>query len=175
MQGLVQGAAATTVGATVFGYYVRNPEAYGVVEFDKNSNAISLEEKPKVPRSNYAVVGLYFYDRDVCDLASSIKPSARGELEITDLNRLYLQQGRLRVEKLGRGVAWLDTGTPESLLQASNFIQTIQVRQGLQVACPEEIAYERGWIDTDRLRELAMPLAKNAYGQYLLDLIKQPR
>ena len=175
MQGLVQSAARTTTGATVFGYFVRNPEAYGVVEFDASGKAVGLEEKPKVPRSNYAVVGLYFYGRDVVEMASRLRPSARGELEITDLNRLYLEQERLRVEKLGRGVAWLDTGTPESLLQASNFIQTLQVRQGLQVACPEEIAFERGWIDADHLRALAEPLSKNAYGQYLLDLIHQPR
>lgn len=175
MQGLVQRAAQTTTGATVFGYSVRNPEAYGVVEFDASGKVVGLEEKPKVPRSNHAVVGLYFYDRDVVEMASRLEPSARGELEITDLNRLYLKQGRLRVEKLGRGVAWLDTGTPESLLQASNFIQTLQVRQGLQVACPEEIAFERGWIDAERVRALAAPMSKNAYGQYLLELIKQPR
>jgi len=172
MQGLVQEAARRTSGATVFGYTVRNPEAYGVVEFDKAGLAIGIEEKPKVPRSNCAVVGLYFYDKDVVSLAASLRPSARGELEITDLNRLYLEQGRLRVEKLGRGVAWLDTGTPESLLQASNFIQTLQTRQGLQVACPEEIAFEKGWIDAEALRKIAGPLAKTAYSQYLIGLLE---
>ena len=171
MQGLVQDAARAAHGATVFGYAVRNPEAYGVVEFDAAGMAIGIEEKPKAPRSSYAVVGLYFYDKDVVEIASKLKPSARGELEITDLNRVYLEQRRLRVERLGRGVAWLDTGTPESLLQAANFIQTLQVRQGLHVACPEEIAYERGWIDAAAVRDLAAPMAKNSYGQYLLRLL----
>lgn len=171
MQIMLRAAASRTDGATVFGYAVSHPEAYGVVEFDAEGRAIGLEEKPKQPRSNYAVVGLYFYDKEVVKLAESLKPSARGELEITDLNRLYLERGKLRVERMGRGMAWLDTGTPESLLQASSFIQTIQVRQGLQIACPEEIAYERGWIDAEALKKLATPLSKTAYGQYLLGLL----
>jgi glucose-1-phosphate thymidylyltransferase len=172
MQGLVQDASRRANGATVFGYPVRNPEAYGVVEFDRNGMAISIEEKPKVPRSNLAVVGLYFYDADVVRFARSLRPSARGELEITDLNRLYLQEKRLQVERLGRGVAWFDAGTTESLHQAGNFIQTIQARQGLQVACPEEIAFQRQWIDGAMLRKMAEPLAKNPYGQYLLGLLQ---
>jgi glucose-1-phosphate thymidylyltransferase len=171
MQGLVREAAQRESGATVFGYAVKNPEAYGVVEFDASGLAIGIEEKPKAPRSNYAVVGLYFYDKDVVSLAQSLRPSARGELEITDLNRLYLNEKKLRVEKLGRGVAWLDAGTAESLHQAANFIQTIQARQGLQVACPEEIAFDKGWIDAAKLRQIAEPLAKNPYGQYLLALL----
>jgi glucose-1-phosphate thymidylyltransferase len=171
MQGLVREAAARESGATVFGYQVKTPEDYGVVEFDKEGLAIGIEEKPKVPRSNFAVVGLYFYDKDVVSLAETLKPSARGELEITDLNRLYLQRKKLHVEKLGRGVAWLDAGTAESLHQAANFIQTIQSRQGLQIACPEEIAYQRRWIDAAQLRRIAEPIAKNAYGQYLLALL----
>ncbi len=157
-------------GATVFGYWVRNPEAFGVVEFDKNDRPVSIEEKPERPKSNYAVTGLYFYDRDVVALAKELRPSPRGELEITDLNRLYMQRGTLRVEKLGRGTAWLDTGTPDALLQAANFVQTIQARQGLQIACPEEIAFRVGWITADALAELAAPLRKTAYGQYLLDI-----
>ena len=157
-------------GATVFGYYVKNPQAFGVVEFDALGNPVGLEEKPEKPRSNYAVTGLYFYDSDVVKLAKQLKPSPRGELEITDLNRLYLEQSRLRVEKLGRGTAWLDTGTPDSLLQAANFVQTLQARQGLQIACPEEIAYRLSWIDAAQLSKVAAPLAKTAYGQYLLDL-----
>jgi glucose-1-phosphate thymidylyltransferase len=172
MQGLVQDASRRANGATVFGYPVRNPEAYGVVEFDRNGMAISIEEKPKVPRSNLAVVGLYFYDADVVRFARSLRPSGRGELEITDLNRLYLQEKRLQVERLGRGVAWFDAGTTESLHQAGNFIQTIQARQGLQVACPEEIAFQRQWIDAAMLRKMAEPLAKNPYGQYLLGLLQ---
>jgi glucose-1-phosphate thymidylyltransferase len=172
MQGLVQEASRRANGATVFGYPVRNPEAYGVVEFDKNGTAISIEEKPKAPRSNLAVVGLYFYDADVVGFARSLKPSARGELEITDLNRFYLQERRLQVQRLGRGVAWFDAGTTESLHQAGNFIQTIQARQGLQVACPEEIAFQRQWIDAAMLRKMAEPLAKNPYGQYLLGLLQ---
>jgi glucose-1-phosphate thymidylyltransferase len=171
MQGLVREAAARDSGATVFGYQVKTPEDYGVVEFDKEGLAVGIEEKPKVPRSNFAVVGLYFYDKDVVSLAETLKPSARGELEITDLNRLYLQRKKLHVEKLGRGVAWLDAGTAESLHQAANFIQTIQSRQGLQVACPEEIAFQRRWIDAAQLRRIAEPLAKNPYGQYLLALL----
>ena len=172
MQGLVKGAAERDNGATVFGYTVKNPEAYGVVELDSNGAAVGIEEKPQKPRSNHAVVGLYFYDKDVVSFAQSLRPSARGELEITDLNRLYLQQKRLHVELLGRGVAWLDAGTAESLHQAANFIQTIQTRQGLQVACPEEIAFNKGWIDAAKLRQLAEPLAKNPYGQYLLGLLQ---
>jgi len=172
ISGLVQQSALRGAGATVFGYPVRNPEAYGVVEFDKNGIAISIEEKPKTPRSNLAVVGLYFYDADVVRFARSLRPSPRGELEITDLNRLYLQERRLHVERLGRGVAWFDAGTTESLHQAGNFIQTIQARQGLQVACPEEIAFTRHWIDADKLRSIAQPLAKNPYGQYLLGLLR---
>jgi glucose-1-phosphate thymidylyltransferase len=154
----------------VFGYWVKNPEAYGVAEFDPSGRVVGLEEKPVKPKSHYAVAGLYFYDRDVCDLASTLRPSKRGELEITDLNRLYLERGDLRLEKFGRGVAWLDTGTPEALLQAANFIQTIQERQGLQVACPEEVAFRKGWIDAAALSALAEPLKKTAYGQYLLAL-----
>jgi glucose-1-phosphate thymidylyltransferase len=158
-------------GATVFAYHVHDPERYGVVEFDAQQRALSIEEKPKTPKSNYAVTGLYFYDQLVCDLARDIKPSARGELEITDLNRLYLNQNTLNVEIMGRGYAWLDTGTHDSLQEAASFIATLQKRQGLMVACPEEIAYSSGWIDTDQLEKIARPLAKNAYGQYLLQLI----
>jgi glucose-1-phosphate thymidylyltransferase len=157
-------------GACVFGYYVTDPERYGVVEFDKKGKALSIEEKPKKPRSNYAVTGLYFYSSDVVTKAKSLKPSARGELEITDLNRLYLEENRLKVKILGRGMAWLDTGTHESLLQASNFIQTIEDRQGLKVSCIEEIAFTRGYITKDQLIELARPLSKNKYGQYLLKI-----
>ncbi|MCA9528622.1 MAG: glucose-1-phosphate thymidylyltransferase RfbA [Myxococcales bacterium] len=167
LQGLLRESAARTEGATVFGYYVDNPSAYGVAEFDRNGTVIGLEEKPAEPRSNYAVAGLYFYDAQVVELAESLRPSARGELEITDLNRLYLDQRQLHLEKLGRGVAWLDTGTHEALLQAANFIQTIQERQGLRVSCPEEIAFRRGWIDEAALRALAAPLAKTEYGRYL--------
>jgi glucose-1-phosphate thymidylyltransferase len=160
-------------GATVFGYFVQNPEAYGVAELDDNGRVTSLEEKPQAPRSNYAVTGLYFYDEKVVGFAESLKPSARGELEITDLNRLYLERGELFLEKMGRGVAWLDTGTHDSLLQAAQFIQTIQARQGLMVSCPEEIAFASGWIDVARLRALAAPLCKTAYGQYLLALAQR--
>jgi glucose-1-phosphate thymidylyltransferase len=163
-------AAEQPNGATVFGYWVKNPQAFGVVEFDAQGIPVGLEEKPEHPKSNYAVTGLYFYDADVVKLAKQLKPSPRGELEITDLNRLYLQQERLRVEKLGRGTAWLDTGTPDALLQAANFVQTLQARQGLQIACPEEIAFRLGWIDSEQLLRVAKPLAKTAYGQYLLDL-----
>jgi glucose-1-phosphate thymidylyltransferase len=175
LQDLVGQAVRRDQGATVFGYWVKNPEAYGVAEFDGTGKVISLEEKPKQPRSNYAVTGLYFYDEQVCDLAASLKPSARGELEITDLNRLYLEKQSLHVELLGRGVAWLDTGAPEALLQAANFIQTIQERQGLQIACPEEIAFSRGWITVDELRKLGEKLAKNEYGKYLLRLCEEGR
>jgi glucose-1-phosphate thymidylyltransferase len=163
-------AAEQTSGATVFGYWVKNPEAFGVVEFDADDRPIGLEEKPEKPKSNYAVTGLYFYDSDVVKFAKQLRPSSRGELEITDLNRVYMQYERLRVEKLGRGTAWLDTGTPDALLQAANFVQTLQSRQGLQIACPEEIAYRLGWINRDQLAQVAKPLAKTAYGQYLLDL-----
>jgi glucose-1-phosphate thymidylyltransferase len=171
IQGLLQQAAARDQGATVFAYRVKNPSAYGVVEFDAKGKAIGLDEKPAQPRSSFAVTGLYFYDAQACDLARSLTPSARGELEITDLNRLYLERGQLQVEVLGRGVAWLDTGTPEALLHAANFVQTIQERQGLQIACPEEIAYRMGWLDADAVRAIAEPLAGTAYGAYLLDLV----
>jgi glucose-1-phosphate thymidylyltransferase len=160
-------------GATVFGYWVRDPERYGVVEFDRDYRAVSIEEKPRRPRSNYAVTGLYFYDGRASALARSLVPSARGELEITDLNRLYLEDGTLSVERLGRGYAWLDTGTHESLQQAANFIETIESRQGLKVACPEEIAFMQGWIDEDQVRKLADPLLKSGYGDYLLSLLSR--
>lgn len=160
-------------GAVVFGYFVNDPERYGVVDFNSNGKVLSIEEKPKQPRSNYAVTGLYFYSNDVVDKAKSLKPSARGELEITDLNRLYLEENRLMVRIMGRGMAWLDTGTHESLLQASNFIQTIEDRQGLKVSCIEEIAFKRGYITRDQLVELAKPLSKNQYGQYLLKIAEE--
>jgi len=165
-------ADARETGASVFAYHVTDPERYGVVAFDEHKRAISIEEKPKQPKSNYAVTGLYFYDNQVCDIAARIKPSARGELEITDVNRRYLEQDQLNVEIMGRGYAWLDTGTHDSLLEAASFIATLQKRQGLQVACPEEIAYSLGWIDADQILKLATPLAKNGYGQYLLNLLK---
>ena len=165
-------AAQHTEGATVFGYWVRDPQRYGVAEFDAEGRVIGLEEKPTKPKSNYAVTGLYFYDGRAPEFAAQLKPSARGELEITDLNRCYLDEGSLRLEKLGRGHAWLDTGTHESLLQAGNFIETIEQRQGLRVSCPEEIAYQNGWISADQLRALATPLSKNGYGQYLLSLLE---
>jgi glucose-1-phosphate thymidylyltransferase len=171
--GLLQNATAQTKGATVFAYAVNDPERYGVVEFDAEGKAISLEEKPKVPKSRYAVTGLYFYDADVVEMAKEVKPSARGELEITDLNRMYLERGALDVQTMGRGYAWLDTGTHESMLEASQFIHTIENRQGLKVACPEEIAWRSGWIDDVRLQALAQPLAKSGYGQYLLRLLKE--
>ena len=165
---LVKNATQKDEGATVFAYYVKDPERYGIVEFDENHKAISLEEKPNKPKSSFAVTGLYFYDKNVVEYAKSIKPSARGELEITDLNKIYLEKGNLSVETLGRGYAWLDTGTHESLLQAASFVETVQDRQGLKIACPEEIAYNLGYIDREQLRDLAKPLAKNEYGQYLL-------
>lgn len=164
-------ASARTSGATVFAYHVTDPERYGVVDFDAQRHAVSIEEKPLKPKSNYAVTGLYFYDSQVCDIAAGIVPSARGELEITDVNRTYLARGQLNVELMGRGMAWLDTGTHESLLEAGQFIATIENRQGLKVACPEEIAYRKGYIDATKLKQLAQPLKKNAYGQYLLRLL----
>ena len=159
-------------GATVFAYHVHDPERYGVVAFDAHKRAISIEEKPKNPKSNYAVTGLYFYDQQVCDIAADIAPSPRGELEITDVNRRYLEQGELNVEIMGRGYAWLDTGTHDSLLEAASFIATLQKRQGLQVSCPEEISFAQQWIDAAQIQKLAAPLAKNGYGQYLLGLLK---
>ncbi len=159
-------------GATVFAYHVHDPERYGVVAFDAHKRAISIEEKPKNPKSNYAVTGLYLYDQQVCDIAADIAPSPRGELEITDVNRRYLEQGELNVEIMGRGYAWLDTGTHDSLLEAASFIATLQKRQGLQVSCPEEIAFAHQWIDAAQIQKLAAPLAKNGYGQYLLGLLK---
>ncbi len=165
-------ANARTDGATVFAYHVQDPERYGVVGFDANRRAISIEEKPLKPQSNYAVTGLYFYDNLVCDIAADIKPSARGELEITDVNRVYLEREKLQVELMGRGMAWLDTGTHESLLDASQFIATLEKRQGLKVACPEEVAYRKGYIDAAQLEKLAEPLKKNGYGQYLLRLLQ---
>ena len=165
-------AHAQQKGATVFAYHVHDPERYGVVAFDAQHRAISIEEKPKQPKSNYAVTGLYFYDEQVCDIAAAIKPSARGELEITDVNKRYLEMGQLGVEIMGRGFAWLDTGTHESLMEAASFIAILQKRQGLMVACPEEIAFHQGWIDASAVLKLAAPLAKNTYGQYLLSLLK---
>ncbi|MBP7573988.1 MAG: glucose-1-phosphate thymidylyltransferase RfbA [Rhodoferax sp.] len=171
--GLLDSATRQTSGATVFAYAVQDPERYGVVEFDATGRAISLEEKPKEPKSRYAVTGLYFYDSQVVDLAKQVKPSARGELEITDLNRMYLERGQLDVKTMGRGYAWLDTGTHESMLEASQFIHTIEHRQGLKVAAPEEIVWRHGWIDDAQLQRLAAPLAKSSYGQYLLRLLKE--
>ena len=171
----LQRAAARPAGATVFGYHVQNPSAYGVVEFDATGKVIGIEEKPARPRSNYAVTGLYFYDERVVDIAAEIQPSARGELEITDVNARYLALGALEVEILRRGTAWLDTGTHESLLQAGTFIQTIEERQGLKIACPEEIAYRMGYIDAEQVSRLAQPLVKTTYGQYLLGMLQDPR
>ena len=171
--GLLSSAGQQTAGATVFAYAVHDPERYGVVEFDSTGRAISLEEKPKVPKSRYAVTGLYFYDRQVVEMAKQVKPSARGELEITDLNRMYLEQNSLDVQTMGRGYAWLDTGTHESMLEASQFIYTIEKRQGLKVAAPEEIVWRNRWIDDSQLEKLAKPLAKSGYGQYLLGLLNE--
>ena len=162
-----------TAGATVFAYHVNDPQRYGVVDFDQNNKALSIEEKPAKPRSNYAVTGLYFYDNQVCDIAASIKPSARGELEITDVNRTYLERGELHVEIMGRGFAWLDTGTHDSLLDAAGFIATLQKRQGLMVACPEEIAYRQGWISAEAVEQVAARLSKNSYGQYLTKILHE--
>ena len=170
---MVQRAQARAEGATVFAYHVQDPERYGVVEFDAQGRAVSLQEKPAQPKSSYAVTGLYFYDRRVVDIAAAIRPSARGELEITDVNLEYLRLGELAVETMGRGFAWLDTGTHESLLEASSFIETIEKRQGLKVACPEEIAFRAGWIDAAQLEELAAPLSKNAYGRYLQRVLRE--
>ncbi len=170
---MLQRAVETKSGATVFGYYVKDPERYGVVDFDENGQAIDLEEKPKKPKSNYAVTGLYFYDNKVVEYAKQIEPSARGELEITDINKLYLQQATLTVEVMGRGFTWLDTGTHDSLLSAANYMQVIEERQGLKIACLEEIAYRKGYITATELEQLAKPLAKNGYGQYLLDIFRQ--
>jgi len=168
----LQSANAIEHGASVFAYHVTDPERYGVVEFDANQRVLSIEEKPKQPKSNYAVTGLYFYDEQVCDIVANVKPSHRGELEITDVNKRYLEMGQLTVEIMGRGFAWLDTGTHESLMEAASFIATLQKRQGLMVACPEEIAFVQNWIDAAALQKLATPLAKNGYGQYLLNLLK---
>lgn len=171
---LLQDANATRSGASVFAYRVNDPERYGVVDFDADGKALSIEEKPAQPKSNYAVTGLYFYDEQVVDIAKSIKPSPRGELEITDVNNVYLQQGQLSVQTMGRGYAWLDTGTHESMLEASQFIATIESRQGLKVACPEEVAYRSGWIGDEQVRQLAKPLQKTGYGRYLLAMLDQP-
>ncbi|WP_340616507.1 glucose-1-phosphate thymidylyltransferase RfbA [Xenorhabdus entomophaga] len=173
LQKQLEQAAEKTNGATVFAYHVHDPERYGVVEFNTEGKAISLEEKPLKPKSNYAVTGLYFYDNRVVEMAKGLTPSKRGELEITDINRLYLEQDELSVAMMGRGYAWLDTGTHQSLIEASNFIQTIEIRQGLKVACPEEIAYRKKFINASQLKELAAPLAKNDYGQYLLKMVER--
>jgi glucose-1-phosphate thymidylyltransferase len=169
-QELLQQATRRTAGASVFAYHVTDPQRYGVVAFDADMRAVSIEEKPAAPKSNYAVTGLYFYDEQVCDIAAGIRPSARGELEITDVNAAYLNQGKLHVEIMGRGYAWLDTGTHDSLLEAGQFIATLEKRQGLKVACPEEIAYRAGWIDRAQLLAMARPMLKNGYGQYLLQI-----
>jgi glucose-1-phosphate thymidylyltransferase len=173
LQPLLGRADARRRGATVFAYHVNDPERYGVVEFGADRRALSIEEKPRAPKSNYAVTGLYFYDEQVCDIAASIRPSARGELEITEVNAQYLRQGELAVEIMGRGYAWLDTGTHDSLLEAGQFIATLEKRQGLKVACPEEIAYRSGWIDAAQLEKLAAPMLKNGYGQYLMSLLRE--
>jgi glucose-1-phosphate thymidylyltransferase len=171
---LLESAVSRKTGATVFGYYVRDPERYGVVEFDEAGTVLSIEEKPKVPRSHYAVTGLYFYDNQILDIAASLKPSERGELEITDANLAYLERDQLRVEVMGRGMAWLDAGTHESLMQSASFIETLELRQGLKIGSPEEIAYRRGYIDAEQLERLALTMSKNSYGQYLLELLRNP-
>ncbi len=173
LSAVLRRAAAREQGATVFGYYVRDPERYGVVSFDAQGRAVDIQEKPQQPKSNYAVTGLYFYDNEVVEIARNIRPSARGELEITDLNKVYLERGALNVELLGRGYAWLDTGTHESLLAAANFMQVVEQRQGLKIACLEEVAWRMGFIDDGQLARLAAPLARNGYGQYLLDLLER--
>ena len=173
LQSLLQRAHSRAAGASVFAYHVHDPERYGVVAFDAQQRALSIEEKPKAPKSNYAVTGLYFYDEQVCDIAAAIKPSARGELEITEVNAQYLRQAQLEVEIMGRGYAWLDTGTHDSLLEAGQFIATLERRQGLKVACPEEIAYRSGWIDAAQLERLAAPMMKNGYGQYLMQVLRE--
>jgi len=175
LTGMLKKASSLEEGAIIFGYYVKNPQAFGVVEFDENGNAISLEEKPQHPKSHYAVPGLYFYDNQVVELAKNLKPSPRGELEITDLNREYLKMGKLKVELFGRGMAWLDTGTHEGLLEASNFVETIQKRQGFYIACIEEIAYRMGYIDKEQLIKLAKPLMKTEYGKYLMDIAENDK
>ena len=172
LSGLLEEASKLKEGAVVFGYPVKDPRAYGVVEFDKNGKAISLEEKPKVPKSNYAIPGLYFYDNTVIEKAKNVKPSARGEIEITSVNEMYLSEGKLNVKNLGRGIAWLDTGTHEALLEAANFVQTVQNRQGFYIACIEEIAYQKGWIGEEEVRELAKVMMKTKYGKYLVELMK---
>ena len=168
-------ANADEEGATIFGYYVSDPQRYGVIEFDAAGRVLSIEEKPKQPKSNYAAVGLYFYDSRITEIAAQIKPSARGELEITDVNKMYLQQGQLKVQLIGRGIAWLDTGTHDSMLQAGNFVQTVQQRQGLMISCPEEIAYRLGWITAEQVLKMADPLKKNHYGDYLIRLVTEQR
>jgi glucose-1-phosphate thymidylyltransferase len=175
LQAVLRRATERTQGATVFGYWVKDPERYGVVEFDRDYRVLSIEEKPRLPKSSYAVTGLYFYDGRASEFARELEPSARGELEITDLNRRYLDDGGLSVERLGRGYAWLDTGTHESLQQAASFIETIESRQGLKVACPEEIAYIQGWIDDEQIKRLAQPLRRSGYGEYLLSLLSRSR
>jgi len=173
LSGLLEKAASRDTGASIFAYYVQDPERYGVVDFDTNGQALSIEEKPAEPKSNYAITGLYFYHKDVVDIASSLKPSERGELEITDVNRRYLEGGNLQVEVMGRGITWLDTGTHESLLQAANFVQTIEARQGLKISCPEEIAWRKGWIGTEEVVELGQAMVNNSYGQYLTELVRR--
>jgi len=167
----LENAAQQEEGATIFGYWVKDPQRYGVIEYDQGGHVVSIEEKPRSPKSHYAAVGLYFYDRDITDIAARVQPSARGELEITDVNAEYLHQGKLKAELLGRGIAWLDTGTPESMIQAGTFVQTVQERQGLMIACPEEIAFRKGWIDAEQVLRLADPLSKNHYGEYLVNLV----
>jgi glucose-1-phosphate thymidylyltransferase len=170
---LLRRAVVREAGATVFGYFVKDPERYGVIDFDQDKRVVDIEEKPSQPKSKYAVTGLYFYDHDVVEVAKGIRPSARGELEITDVNKVYLKRGQLNVELMGRGYAWLDTGTHDSLLDAANFIQVVETRQGQKIACPEEIAYRMGYIDAEQLEQLAQPLMKNAYGTYLMELLRQ--